>query len=79
MKPEKFREFTEEELINELQDLGEEAFNLRMNAAVSQLDNPMRIRLVRRDIARAKTILNERRLGIHDDQIEIDENLEMGV
>lgn len=64
MKPEKFRELNEEELINEIEDLEEELFNLRMNKAVSRLDNPMRLQVVRRDIARAKTILNEHRLGI---------------
>ncbi|OQY29058.1 MAG: 50S ribosomal protein L29 [Candidatus Cloacimonetes bacterium 4572_55] len=64
MKPEKFRELSELELINEIADLEEEQFNLRMNKVVSELDNPIRIRVVRRDIARAKTILNEHRLGI---------------
>jgi large subunit ribosomal protein L29 len=47
--------------VNELKD---ELFNLRFQLATGQLDNPMRIREVRKDIARAKTILRERELGI---------------
>ncbi len=53
-----------EELLRKLDDLKEELFNLRFQMATAQLDNPMRIREVRRDIARVKTILRERELGI---------------
>jgi large subunit ribosomal protein L29 len=53
-----------EELVRKLDDLKEELFNLRFQMATAQLDNPMRIREVRRDIARVKTILRERELGI---------------
>jgi len=70
MKPEKFRDMNEEELIGEINDLEEELFNLRMNKAVSQLDNPSRIGLIKRDIARAKTILHEHRLGIFELKLE---------
>ena len=45
-------------------DLKEELFNLRFQAATGQLDNAMRIRQVRKDIARVMTILRERELGL---------------
>ncbi len=65
MKPEKFREFTEEELLSKIDDLEEELFNLRMTKGIRELDNPMRVGQVKKDIARAKTILNEYRLEAH--------------
>ncbi len=64
MKADKMRELSQEELINEADDLEQELFNLRMSKVVSHIENPMRIRQLRRTIARAKTILNEYRLGI---------------
>ncbi|MBC7343425.1 MAG: 50S ribosomal protein L29 [Clostridia bacterium] len=45
-----------------VEDLKEELFNLRFQMATGQLDNPLRIREVRRDIARVKTVLREREL-----------------
>ena len=54
------REFTREELLRRLRDLKEEAFNLRLQQATGQLENSDRIRVVRRDIARANTILKEK-------------------
>lgn len=64
MKAKEIRDLTTEELERKLADLKEELFNLRFQLATSQLDNPMRIREVRRDIARVKTIMRERELGI---------------
>jgi large subunit ribosomal protein L29 len=64
MRPEEIRAMSSEELVRKLDDLKEELFNLRFQMATAQLDNPMRIREVRRDIARVKTILRERELGI---------------
>ena len=64
MKAEEIRAMSSEELLRKLDDLKEELFNLRFQMATAQLDNPMRIREVRRDIARVKTILRERELGI---------------
>jgi large subunit ribosomal protein L29 len=52
------------EIETKVNELKEELFNLRFQLATGQLDNPMRIREVRKDIARAKTILRERELGI---------------
>ena len=64
MRPDEIRAMSSEELVRKLDDLKEELFNLRFQMATAQLDNPMRIREVRRDIARVKTILRERELGI---------------
>ncbi len=64
MKAEEIRAMTSEELGRKLDDLKEELFNLRFQMVTAQLDNPMRIRDVRRNIARVKTILRERELGI---------------
>lgn len=64
MKPEEIRALSDEELEKKLEDLKTELFNLRFQAATGQLENPMRIRAIRKDIARIKTILRERELGI---------------
>jgi len=51
---------TEDQLGEELGNLKREAFNLRFQAATSQLEKSSRVREVRRDIARIKTLQNER-------------------
>ena len=51
---------SEDELTEELDTLGKEIFNLRFQRASGQLENTARVRQVRRDIARIKTILGER-------------------
>ena len=60
MKAGDVRAKTEDELKMELDRLGKEAFNLRFQRASGQLENTARVRQVRRDIARIKTILGER-------------------
>jgi large subunit ribosomal protein L29 len=60
MKPTDARAKTDDELKQQLEDLSKEAFNLRFQRAGGQLENTARIRQVRRDIARVKTILGER-------------------
>ena len=52
---------SEDELTEEVDTLGREIFNLRFQRASGQLENTARVRQVRRDIARIKTILGERR------------------
>ena len=52
---------SEDELTEEVDTLGKEIFNLRSQRASGQLENTARVRQVRRDIARIKTILGERR------------------
>ena len=63
MKANELRDLTSEELNDKLGDLKSELFNLRFQLATGQLDNPMRIKTVRKDIARVKTILRERELN----------------
>ena len=58
MKAEELRGKTPDELRTQLLELKKEAFNLRFQRASGQLENTSRVRQVRRDIARIKTILN---------------------
>ncbi|MDD3853495.1 MAG: 50S ribosomal protein L29 [Syntrophomonadaceae bacterium] len=64
MKAKKLRELTDDELNRKVADYKEELFNLRFQLATGQLDNPMRIRDVRKNIARCKTVLRQREIGI---------------
>ena len=59
MKATEIRSMSNEELNNKLKDLKAELFNLRFQLAINQLENPMRISAVKKDIARVKTILRE--------------------
>lgn len=61
-KSKNFRDMTDEELLKQIDGLKTELFNLRFQLATGQLDNPMRIKEVRKGIARGKTILREREL-----------------
>ena len=61
MKVQDLRQKSDDELNQEVLDLKKEAFNLRFQRASGQLENTARVRQVRRDIARIKTVLNERR------------------
>lgn len=60
MKLKQIRDLSDQELLEKEKDLKGELFNLRFQAATGQLDNPMRIREVRKTIARIKTVLTER-------------------
>ncbi len=60
----KLREFTRDEVEIRLRDLEEELQNLRFRASLKQESNPVRMREIRRDIARAKTLLHEALHGI---------------
>lgn len=62
MKASEIRELTADELNTKLSDLKAELFNLRFQLAINQLDNPMRIKAVKKDIARVKTIIRENEL-----------------
>ncbi|MBR5121448.1 MAG: 50S ribosomal protein L29 [Oscillospiraceae bacterium] len=59
MKASEIKEMTLVEMNNKLVDLRKELFNLRFQHAVNQLDNPMRIKAVKKDIARLKTFIRE--------------------
>lgn len=61
MKATELRAKSAEDLEKELMELSREAFNLRMQKGTGQLSRPNQVREVRRNIARVKTILNERR------------------
>jgi large subunit ribosomal protein L29 len=60
MKAEDIRAKTDDELKTELETLSKEAFNLRFQRASGQLENTSRVRQVRRDIARIRTLMGER-------------------
>jgi large subunit ribosomal protein L29 len=64
MKANDFRNLTTAELEHKISGFKDELFNLRFQLATGQLDNPSQIQKVRKDIARAKTVLRERELGI---------------
>ena len=64
MKADELRNLSDAELNQKVREFKEELFNLRFQHATAQLDNPIRIREVKRIIARIKTVLRERELGI---------------
>lgn len=63
MKMKDLRELTLEELKQQELDMKEELFNLRFQQSTNRLENPMKIRQVKRDIARIKTLLTELERG----------------
>ena len=60
MNATELRDKTPDQLRDELVSLKKEAFNLRFQQATGQLENPARLRAVKRDVARVKTVLNEK-------------------
>lgn len=60
MNAKELHDKTPDQLRDELVALKKEAFNLRFQQATSQLENPARIKTVRRDVARVKTVLNQK-------------------
>ena len=63
MKASEIRQLSPAELESKLKDLKAELFNLRFQLAINQLDNPMRISAVKKDIARVKTVLRQMELN----------------
>ena len=63
MELKKMREMTEVELNGELDKMKKELFNLRFQHVTGQLENPVKMRELRKEIARVKTILRERELA----------------
>ena len=59
MKAEKLRELSSEALADKEKELAEQLFRLRFQKSLGQLDNPLKLREVRREIARVKTLLKE--------------------
>lgn len=63
MKMNKFRQMTDVELSSELDKMKKELFNLRFQHVTGQLENPVKMREVKRDIARVKTIIREKEMA----------------
>ncbi len=63
-KPVHLRELSGDDIRRKVREMNEELFNLRFRNSVKQLDNPLRIREVRRDLARMITLLHEHEKGI---------------
>jgi large subunit ribosomal protein L29 len=62
MKAGQFRELTREELEQKLSDLKDDLFKLRLRHSVAKLENPMKIRETKKDIARLETVMKEHQL-----------------
>ena len=63
MKAQEIRDLTEKERLDRVADLGQEIFNLRFQLATGKIENPSRLKSLRRDIARIKTIQGEAKVG----------------
>lgn len=63
LKMDKLKDLTAKELGEKMMELKNELFNLRFQLVGGQLDNPMRIKAVKRDIARVKTLIREKELS----------------
>ncbi len=63
MKPQEIRDMTLEEARAKSEEIEKELFSLRMRHATNQLENPLRLRVLRRDIARVNTIVTEKERG----------------
>lgn len=62
MKAKEIRELTTEELVNKVEELKEELFNLRFQSASGSLEKPSRIKEIRKTIARIKLVIREREI-----------------
>jgi large subunit ribosomal protein L29 len=63
MRAEEIRELTDEEINTRIGELAEERFRLRIRGATQTLEDPLRLRALRKDVARLKTILRQRQLA----------------
>ena len=63
MKASEVRDLSERELMEKISDLKAELFNLRFQHAINQLENPMRLSHVKKDIARVKTVIKQREIS----------------
>ena len=66
MTAKEIREKSNTELLQEIETLKEELFNLRFQQATGQLENPARMKTVKKTIARIKTVMRERELGAQE-------------
>ena len=63
MRAEEIRELSDDEIRSRIAELEEERFRLRFRSATDTLEDPLRFRVIRKDIARLKTVLRERQLS----------------
>ncbi|MDQ5815452.1 MAG: 50S ribosomal protein L29 [Actinomycetota bacterium] len=70
VKGSEIRDLSDDELERRLEETREELFNLRFQHATGQLDNYQRLRQLRRDVARIRTIARERELTLHGEASE---------
>jgi large subunit ribosomal protein L29 len=63
MRAEEIRDLTNDEIETRLAELAEERFRLRIRSATQTLEDPLRLRALRKDVARLKTILRQRQLA----------------
>ena len=70
MKAVELREMTYNELVEQLGESKEELFNLRFQLATNQLDNTVRVRQVKRDIARIRTVMSQQQIDAWRQQQE---------
>jgi len=70
MKPHDMREMTQDELQQHHDTLMDELVNIRIKLAAKQLDNPLRIRVLRKEIARSKTVLRQKQLGAKPGEVQ---------
>lgn len=61
MKATEFRELTEDELLNKEEELKDQLFKLKFQLALGQLENAMKLKNIKKDLARIKTILREKK------------------
>ena len=78
MKASEIRKLSAEELDAKLLELKDELFKLRFQQAINQLDNPMRINAVKKDIARVKTVQRDIELGQQIGTVFADREEEIG-
>jgi len=64
VKPDELRDMSDDELETKLSEAKEELFNLRFQLVTGQLDNPMRIKVMRKEVARILTVIRERELRV---------------
>ncbi len=62
MRPDEIRELADADIERTIEELSDQLFDLRMKTAYEEVENPMRLRQIRRDLARLKTIKREREL-----------------
>jgi large subunit ribosomal protein L29 len=64
MRMETLRDLTKDELLQKRDELKQELFNLKLRRGLSQIDNPLKLRTIRRDIAKVETVISEDRKNI---------------